>query len=88
MYHSGRSPCWDWEPYPSGAEAMVGDHVDHWGVVMLVIAAGSLQFALQRSIGQIWPPFPETLGALAVAVCAGALIWLRAWRGRFALFPI
>ncbi len=71
---------------PSSAEAMVGDHVDHWGVVMLVIAAGSLQFALQRSIGQIWPPFPETLGALAMAVFVGALIWLRASRGHFALF--
>lgn len=71
---------------PSSTEPVTGDRVDHWGIVMLVIATGSLQLALQRSIGQIWPPAPETLGAAAAAVCAGALIALRASRGRFALF--
>lgn len=71
---------------PSSTEPISGDRVDRWGIVMLVIATGSLQFVLQRSIGQIWPPAPGTLVALAAAVCAGTLITVRAWRGRFALF--
>jgi DHA2 family multidrug resistance protein len=71
---------------PSSTKALTGDRVDRWGIVMLVIATGSVQLALQRSIAQIWPPAPETLVAVAAAVCAGALIAVRVGRGRFALF--
>ena len=71
---------------PSSTKALTGDRVDRWGIVMLVIATGSVQLALQRSIAQIWPPAPETLGAVAAAVCAGALIAVRVGRGRFGLF--
>lgn len=71
---------------PSGRRLRSGDPVDCWGIILLVIATGSLQLVLQRSIGRIWPPSPETLGELTVEIGAGGLIALRCWRGRFSLF--
>src|SRR5208337_2940648 len=59
---------------------------DRWGIVLLVIATGSLQLALQRSIGQIWPPSPETVGEFAASLGASGLIALQCWRSRFTLF--
>jgi DHA2 family multidrug resistance protein len=60
--------------------------IDRWGLVMLVVATGSLQLALQRSIGRIWPLSVETDCELAIAICAGGLIALQSSRARFVLF--
>jgi MFS transporter, DHA2 family, multidrug resistance protein len=71
---------------PSSNRLLVGDPVDHWGIVLLAVATGSLQLALQRSIGEIWPPRPETIAELAVTVGAASLIVWQCRRSRFALF--
>jgi MFS transporter, DHA2 family, multidrug resistance protein len=71
---------------PSGTDPAGRDRIDTLGILMLVVATGALQLALQRSIGHIWPPSPETIGEVAAAVFAGAMIVVQNWRGRFALF--
>ena len=70
---------------PSRAEARDGEPVDRLGLVLLVVATGSLQLGLQRSIGRIWPPSVETVCELAAAICATGLIAVQINRGRFAL---
>jgi MFS transporter, DHA2 family, multidrug resistance protein len=62
------------------------DPIDRWGLVMLVVATGSLQLALQRSIGRMWPPSVETVCELAAAIGAGGLMALHTRRARFGLF--
>jgi DHA2 family multidrug resistance protein len=68
-----------------GREDGNGERADLWGIAMLVIATGSLQFALQRSIGRIWPPAAETTVALAATALAAASLALRTARGGSAL---
>jgi MFS transporter, DHA2 family, multidrug resistance protein len=66
---------------PCGAGPAVGVEI-----ALVAVAAGSLQLALQRSIGQIWPPSPETIGEAGIAILAAAMIAVQNCRGRFALF--
>ena len=68
------------------ADADGGGSIDGFGMALLTIAIGSLQLALQRSIGGIWPPAPETIGAAGAAVLAFALIAVQSRRSRFLLF--
>ena len=82
----GAAALWGLGAVPSWTDPNGAGRVDAAGIAMLAIAAGSLQLALQRSIGGIWPPSPETIGELAVAVFAGAAIAARASQGRFVLF--
>jgi MFS transporter, DHA2 family, multidrug resistance protein len=71
---------------PAGNPQVTGDPVDRLSIVLITVATGSLQLALQRSIGQIWPPSPETIAELAVAIGAGAFIVRQSRRSRFTLF--
>jgi MFS transporter, DHA2 family, multidrug resistance protein len=70
---------------PSGAGSGDPGPIDGVGIAMLAITTGSLQLALQRSIGQIWPPSPETLCAAGIATLASATIALQSRRARFVL---
>jgi MFS transporter, DHA2 family, multidrug resistance protein len=72
---------------PSRA-APEGGPVDRIGIALLIIAVISLQLALERSIGRLWPPGPETLSEAAVAVVAFAAIALQSRRSRFRLFRL
>ena len=70
-------------------EAMSGKaRMDGLGLVLLVVGVGSLQLALQRSIGQIWPPSAEIMVEGAVAVLAFAAIVERSRRSRFTLLDL
>lgn len=71
---------------PSSSRPLGKNPVDGWGIALLAVATGSLQLGLQRSIGQIWPPPPETLAELATTVCAAVLFARQSRRSRFALF--
>jgi MFS transporter, DHA2 family, multidrug resistance protein len=71
---------------PSGTEPADGGPLYGIGVALLAVATGSLQLALQRSIGQIWPPLPETIVEAGIAVFACAMIAIQSHRGRFTLF--
>jgi MFS transporter, DHA2 family, multidrug resistance protein len=73
---------------PTGTETGPGDHIDRWGLAMLVVATGSFQLALQRSIGQVWPPLPETGGELAIAIFAAGMIAFQCRRARFGLLRL
>jgi DHA2 family multidrug resistance protein len=70
---------------PSGAGSGDPGPIDGVGIAMLAITTGSLQLALQRSIGQIWPPSSETLCAAGIATWASATIALQSRRARFVL---
>ncbi len=71
---------------PSRAQPVGGERIDAVGVGLLVVAVAALQLTLQRSIGQIWPPSPETFGEAAVAVAAFGAILVQSRRSRFNLF--
>ena len=71
---------------PSSAPPLAKNPVDGWGIVLLALATGSLQLALQRSVGQLWPPPPETIAELAITVGAAVLFARQSRRSRFALF--
>lgn len=71
---------------PSRAAPDGGGRIDRVGISLLVIAVSSLQLALQRSIGHLWPPAPETIGAAAVAVLAVAAIAIQSRHARFLVF--
>ncbi len=71
---------------PSRTAADRGGRIDGLGIALLVIAVGSLQLALQRSIGRIWPPASETIVEAAAAILAFAAIAVQSRRSRFLLF--
>jgi MFS transporter, DHA2 family, multidrug resistance protein len=71
---------------PSGTEPEGAGPMDGVGIALLAVATGSLQLALQRSIGQVWPPLPEAVGEAGVAILAWTIIAVRSRRARFALF--
>jgi DHA2 family multidrug resistance protein len=62
--------------------------IDGIGIALLVLAVGSLQLALQRSIGHGWPLPSEILAEAAVAVLALAAIAMRSIRSQFSLFDL
>ncbi|MGH7113848.1 MAG: MFS transporter, partial [Stellaceae bacterium] len=68
-------------PAPEG-----GSPIDRIGITLLTIAVSSLQLALQRSIGRLWPPTPETIAEAALAVIACGAIAIQCRRSRFLLF--
>ncbi len=59
---------------PSATEAAGAGRIDGVGIIMLAVATASLQLALQRSIGRLWPPSPETVAAAGLAILAWATI--------------
>lgn len=69
------------------ATAEPGDKggIDSIGIVLLVVGVGSLQMALQRSIGQTWPYSAEILAEAVIAVLALAMVASRSVRSQFAL---
>jgi MFS transporter, DHA2 family, multidrug resistance protein len=71
---------------PSNIESSERAPIDGVGIALLVIGVGSLQLSLERSIGRLWPPSPETIGEAAAAVLALAAIAFRSRRSRFTLF--
>jgi MFS transporter, DHA2 family, multidrug resistance protein len=84
---------------PLGAVAMLGllrlkarpepverPDIDRLGILLLVLGIGMLQLAIERSIGRLWPPRPETLAEAAVAVLALCCIAVQSRRSRFSLF--
>lgn len=62
--------------------------IDGIGIALLVLAVGSLQLALQRSIGEGWPLPSEIIAEAAVAVLAVAAIAMRSIRSQFSLFDL
>jgi DHA2 family multidrug resistance protein len=73
-------------PIPSRPISGGGGRIDRVGITLLTIAISSLQLALQRSIGRLWPPAPETIAEAALAVVAFGAIALQCRRSRFLLF--
>jgi MFS transporter, DHA2 family, multidrug resistance protein len=71
---------------PSRAAPNGSGRIDGIGITLLVIAVGSLQLALQRSIGRMWPPTPETIAEAATAAVAFAAIVVQSRRSRLLLF--
>jgi MFS transporter, DHA2 family, multidrug resistance protein len=71
---------------PSLAEPNSAGRIDGIGMILLITAVAALQLALQRSIGHVWPPVPETIGEAAVAFVALAAIVVQSRRSRFQLF--
>ena len=71
---------------PSHAAPNGGGRIDGIGITLLVIAVGSLQLALQRSIGRIWPPTLETVAEAVTAAVAFAAIVVQSRRSRLLLF--
>ncbi len=67
------------------ADADGGRPIDGPGVVLLVVAVAALQLALQRSIGRLWPPAPETIAEAGAAVLGFAAIVVQSRRSRFLL---
>lgn len=71
---------------PSHRERDDAGRIDRIGIALLVIAVSAVQLALQRSIGRLWPPAPETMAEAAVALLACGAIVVQSRRGRFLLF--
>jgi MFS transporter, DHA2 family, multidrug resistance protein len=71
---------------PSTVELATKVRIDGVGLVLLIIGVGSLQLALQRMIGQTWPPSAEKAAEAAVAIFALAGIGIRSLRAQFTLF--
>ena len=60
-------------------------YVDSTGILFLVIGVGSLQLALERSIGQAWPPSVEVIVEAVIAAFALLIIAIRSIRSQFSL---
>ena len=71
---------------PAITEPSAKAPMDTIGLVLLSVGVGSLQLALERSIGQTWPLPVETVAEAAVAVFALAAIAIRSARAQFTLF--
>jgi MFS transporter, DHA2 family, multidrug resistance protein len=71
---------------PAITELTAKAPMDTIGLVLLSVGVGSLQLALERSIGQTWPLPVETVAEAAVAVFALAAIAIRSARAQFTLF--
>jgi DHA2 family multidrug resistance protein len=71
---------------PAGSEPSSQSHIDNFGILLLVVGVGSLELALERSIGGPWPPSAEVIVEAAVAVLALSAIAIRCIRSKFSLF--
>lgn len=70
---------------PTTIELGAKPRIDSIGIVLLVVGVGSLQLALERSIGQSWPFSGEIMAEAAVALLALAAIAMRSVRSQFTL---
>lgn len=73
-------------PVPATTDPAVKPRVDSIGIALLVVGVGSLQLALQRSIGQAWPPTGEVMAEATVAILALGGIAIRSGRSQSTLF--
>jgi MFS transporter, DHA2 family, multidrug resistance protein len=71
---------------PSATERTDAERIDAVDIALLTIATGSLQLALERSVGRLWPPSPELLGEAGTALGAALVIAWRTRRAHFRLF--
>jgi DHA2 family multidrug resistance protein len=71
---------------PTTTEANGKAPIDSLGILLLVVGVGSLQLALERSIGQTWPFSAEIMGEAAVALLALAALTIRSIRSQSTLF--
>jgi MFS transporter, DHA2 family, multidrug resistance protein len=71
---------------PTSSEPIGKSHIDNFGILLLVLGVGSLELALERSIGGPWPPSAEVIVEAGVAVVALSAIAIRCVRSRFSLF--
>lgn len=60
--------------------------IDAAGVLLLIVAIGSLQLCLERGVGRSWTRSPELLAVASVAVAAFAAMMLRARHAGFSVF--
>jgi DHA2 family multidrug resistance protein len=70
----------------SGKHGAIKPRIDGAGLLLMVVGVGSLQLALERSIGQTWPFSAEVITEATVAVLALAGIAIRSGRSQFTLF--
>ncbi len=73
---------------PTTAEPAVEHRIDCFGIVLLIVGVGSLQLALERSIGETWPFSAEIMAEAAIAVLALSSIAIRGIHSQFTLFKI
>ncbi len=73
---------------PTTAEPAVEHRIDCFGIVLLIVGVGSLQLALERSIGKTWPFSAEIMAEAAIAVLALSSIAIRGIHSQFTLFKI
>jgi DHA2 family multidrug resistance protein len=71
---------------PASNEPGSQSHIDNFGILFLVVGVGSLELALERSIGGPWPPSAEVIVEAAAAVSALSAIAIRCIRSRSSLF--
>jgi DHA2 family multidrug resistance protein len=67
-------------------DAASAARIDGIGVALLAVGVGALQLGLERSIGRVWPPAPETLAEAGIAALALGAIAVRSRRARSTLF--
>lgn len=73
---------------PNSLEPAVKPRIDGIGIALLIIGVGSLQLALERCIGQIWPFSGEVMLEAAIASLALAAIAIRSVRSQFTLLKL
>jgi DHA2 family multidrug resistance protein len=73
---------------PAMTEPGAKPRIEGIDVVLLVVGVGSLQLALERSIGQIWPLSVEIVAEAATALLALSAIATRSIRSQFTLFTV
>jgi DHA2 family multidrug resistance protein len=81
----GLIAIWGLREVPTTVETSLKSRIDGIGIVLLVVGVGSLQLALERSIGQTWPLSPEIVTEAVIAVLALAVIAVRSIRSEFTL---
>jgi MFS transporter, DHA2 family, multidrug resistance protein len=82
----GLVAIWGARRVPTAMESTLRPRMDGIGIVLLVVGVASLQLALQRSIGQIWPISAEIITEAGVAVLALVLFAVRSGRSQYTLF--
>jgi MFS transporter, DHA2 family, multidrug resistance protein len=60
--------------------------IDVVGIVLMAVGVGALQLCLERSIGRVWLPSPETIAEAAAAGIALTAIGIQVRRSQFLLF--
>ena len=78
----GVMAAWGLGQVPASMEPRVKPRIDGAGLLLMVVGVGSLQLALERSIGQTWPFSAEVITEATVAVLAlaGTVFGRKRWR--------